>query len=59
MPTRHRKPLRPNPIAQYRLRVGSLRVYYDVLAPERLVLVKAVGFKVRDRVYVGGSEVKL
>jgi hypothetical protein len=28
-------------------------------APERLVLVKAVGMKVRDRVYVGGREVRL
>lgn len=26
----HRKPLRPNPVAQYRLRVGNLRVYHDV-----------------------------
>jgi len=58
--TRHRKPLRPNPVAQHRLRVGNLRVYYDVQeAPERLVLVKAVGMKVRDRVYVGGREVRL
>ena len=58
--TRHRKPLRPNPVAQYRLRVGELRAYYDVQEqPERLVVVKAVGLKVRDRVYVGGQEVKL
>jgi hypothetical protein len=46
--TRHRKPMRPNPIAQYRLRVGELRV----------VVVKAVGIKLR-RVYVGGKEVQL
>jgi mRNA-degrading endonuclease RelE of RelBE toxin-antitoxin system len=58
--TGRRKPLRPNPIAEFRLRVGKLRVYYDVQeAPERRVLVKAVGLKVRDRVYVGGREVKL
>jgi mRNA-degrading endonuclease RelE of RelBE toxin-antitoxin system len=58
--TRHRKPLRPNPVAQYRLRIGELRVYYDVSdAPERVVIVKAVGLKVRDRVYVGGREIKL
>lgn len=58
--TRHRKPLRPNPVAQYRLRVGELRVYYDVQRlPQRLVFVKAVGIKVRDRVYVGGKEVRL
>jgi mRNA interferase RelE/StbE len=57
---RHRRPLRPNPVAQYRLRVGELRVYYDVQeAPENVVVVKAVGIKVRNRVYVGGKEVQL
>jgi mRNA-degrading endonuclease RelE of RelBE toxin-antitoxin system len=58
--TRNRKALRPNPVAQYRLRIGELRVYYDVQAsPENVVQVKAVGIKVRDRVYVGGREVQL
>lgn len=58
--THHRKPLRPNPVADYRLRVDQLRVYYDVQeAPKRLVVIKAVGIKVRDRVYVGGREIKL
>lgn len=58
--TRHRKPLRPNPVAQYRLRVGGLRVYYDVQETrEKVVVVKAVGIKVRNRVYVGGQEVQL
>lgn len=28
--TRNRKPLRPNPIAPWELRVGTLRVFYDV-----------------------------
>jgi mRNA-degrading endonuclease RelE of RelBE toxin-antitoxin system len=47
-------------VAQYRLRVGELRVYYDVQeTPERLVIVKAVGIKVRNRVHVGGKEIKL
>ena len=58
--TRRRKPLRPNPVAQYRLRVGDLRMYSDVReTPECLVVVKAVGIKMRERVYVGGKEVKL
>lgn len=58
--TRHCKEMRPNPIAQRRLRVGHLRVYYDVQeVPAPLVLVKAIGIKVRDRVYVGGREIKL
>ncbi len=58
--TRNRKPLRPNPVAGYRLRIGSLRVYYDVLdAPEDTVLVKAVGIKVGNQIYVGGTEIEL
>ncbi len=28
--TRSRKPMRPNPLAPWELRVGRLRVYYDV-----------------------------
>ena len=27
--TRHRKPMRPNPLAPWELRIGDLRVYYD------------------------------
>lgn len=58
--TRNRKPLRPNPVAQYRLRLGSLRVYYDVDGgPPAVVLVRAVGVKVRQRVLIGGKEVML
>ena len=29
--TRHRKPLRPNPVAPWELRVGQLRVFYEVV----------------------------
>ena len=28
--TRNRKPMRPNPIAPWELRIGNLRVYYDI-----------------------------
>jgi mRNA-degrading endonuclease RelE of RelBE toxin-antitoxin system len=27
--TRNRKPMRPNPLAPWELRIGTLRVYYD------------------------------
>jgi mRNA-degrading endonuclease RelE of RelBE toxin-antitoxin system len=58
--TRNRNRLRPNRLATYRLRVGDLRVYYEVLEePERVALVKAIGRKVRDRVLIGGEEVDL
>ncbi len=32
--TRQRKPLRPNPIAPWELRVGQLRVFYEVVGTE-------------------------
>ena len=58
--TRHRKPLRPNPLAPWELRVGSLRVFYDgVEAAPSTVYVLAVGKKVRNVLRVGGQEIRL
>ena len=58
--TRNRKPMRPNPLATWELRVGDLRVYYDVTEePEPLVSIRAVGTKVRNRVRLGNEEVEL
>ena len=58
--TRNRKPMRPNPIAPWELRIGDLRVYYDIEdAPEKLVTVLAVGVKDRKRVLIGGKEIEL
>ena len=58
--TRNRKPMRPNPLAPWELRVGELRVYYDVEEePEKLVTVLAIGVKDRSRVIIGGEEVEL
>jgi mRNA-degrading endonuclease RelE of RelBE toxin-antitoxin system len=52
--------MRENPLAQYRLRVGGrLRVYYDVQEAKQLVVIKAIGFKDRDKVVIGGEEIKL
>jgi len=60
VPTRNRKLLRANPIAPWELRVGDVRVYFDVTdEPERLVIIRAVGVKHRDRVIIGGEEVDL
>ena len=58
--TRNRKPMRPNPVAPWELRIGLLRVYYDVEdEPEPIVFIRAVGLKVRNRVRIGGEEVQL
>ena len=57
--TRNRKPLLPNPLAPFELRIGALRVYYEVDEERRVVEIRAVGVKVRDSVFVGGEEIKL
>ncbi len=58
--TRNRKPMRPNPIAPWELRIGDLRVYYDMEEkPENVVTILAIGIKSRNRVRIGGEEVEL
>ena len=58
--TRNRKPMRPNPLAPWEFRIGSLRVYYDVEEdPEPVVLVRAVGIKMRNRVRIGREVIRL
>jgi mRNA-degrading endonuclease RelE of RelBE toxin-antitoxin system len=57
--TRNRKPMRPNPLAPWELRIGPLRVYYDVDEVERKVLIRAVGVKDRNRVRIGRKEFSL
>jgi mRNA-degrading endonuclease RelE of RelBE toxin-antitoxin system len=54
--TRNRKPMRPNPLAPWELRIGMLRVYYDVEdTPEPKVYIRAVGIKERNRVRIAGA----
>lgn len=58
--TRHRKPLRPNPIAPWELRVGQLRVFYDVVATDGgVVRILAVGRKRRNVLVIGSKEAQL
>jgi len=60
LPSRNRKLLRANPVAPWELRLGVLRVYFDVSAePTPVVTVRAVGVKVRDGVWIAGEEVDL
>jgi len=54
--TRNRKPMRPNPLAPWELRIGDLRVYYDVEEePEPVVYINAVGTKERNQVRIAGE----
>lgn len=58
--TRNRKPMRPNPLAPWELRVGNLRVYYDFEnSPERVVFIRAIGIKERNNVRIGKEVIKL
>ena len=58
--TRNRKPMRPNVLAPWELRIEDCRVYYDVVEdPEQVVTIVAVGIKVRARVIIGGEEIEL
>jgi mRNA-degrading endonuclease RelE of RelBE toxin-antitoxin system len=58
--TRHRKRMQPGKegfVAPWELRVGDLRLYYEAHeTPQRLVVVVAVGVKVRNRLRVAGRE---
>jgi mRNA-degrading endonuclease RelE of RelBE toxin-antitoxin system len=60
--TQQRKPMRPNPLASWELRVGHFRVYYQVEDDEedrRTIYIIAVGKKIGNRVFIGGTEVVL
>ena len=54
IPTRSVKQLRPNPFAQFELRVGDLRVLYNLEGDEVILLV--VGRKEGNKLIVGGHE---
>lgn len=67
--TRNRKPLRPNPIAPWELRVGVIRVFYDVKTndpqaddsskDDGLVEILAIGQKKGSVLWIGGKKVQL
>ena len=57
--TRNRKPMRPNPVAPWELRVGDLRVYYDFSLDPDVVFVLAIGIKEHNTVRIGGEIVEL
>src|SRR5688572_25741604 len=62
VPTRNRKILRAGARYPFELRIGELRVYYDVKGDsesEQLVLIDAVGIKIREKVFIGGEEVDI
>ena len=55
--TRNQKPLRPNQLAPWELRIGKYRVFYDIDMDNHRVFVLAVGIKERNVLYIGGKEI--
>jgi mRNA-degrading endonuclease RelE of RelBE toxin-antitoxin system len=57
--TRNRKQMHANPLASWELRLGDLRVYYDVEEkPEQLVKIAAIGIKDGHEVIIGRERIR-
>ena len=57
--TRNRKPLKPNDLAAWEIRVGTHRVFYDVDIAGSKVIVKAIGRKEHNKLFIRGKEFQL
>ena len=58
-PTRNRKKLANNFLAPWEFRVGDFRVFYEVKHEEALVVILAIGYKIHERLFIGGEEIEL
>lgn len=54
--TKNRKPLEPNALGEWEVRIGVYRVFYDVDAAEVTVKIKAIGYKEHNTLYLRGKE---
>src|SRR4051794_38344150 len=57
--TRRGKPLRPNALATWELRLGVFRVFYEVDPQAMIVWIKAIGRKEHNCLLIRGKEVLL
>ena len=57
--TRNRKRLRQNDIAEWELRIGKFRVFYDVDARVKIVKIEAIGYKEGNVLSIRGEEYEL
>ena len=57
--TRNRKRLRPNDVAEWELRIGKFRVFYDVQEAIKIVKIEAIGYKHGNRLFIHGEEYEL
>jgi mRNA-degrading endonuclease RelE of RelBE toxin-antitoxin system len=56
---RNRKPMEANSLARWEVRAGIYRIFYDVEIQEMVVVVKAVGWKQHNTLYIRGKEYHL
>ena len=57
--SRNRKRLRPNKLAEWALRVGSFRVFYDIDSERQIVIIETIGSKQGNKLFIGGEEYNL
>ncbi len=57
--TRNRKRLHPNDLAEWELRLGRYRIFYNVNHAELRVKIEAVGYKRGSVLIVHGEEYEL
>lgn len=53
--TSNRFRMRPNEIAEWELRIGKYRVFYNVEEGVQIVNIEVVGFKIGSRLFVRGK----
>lgn len=58
-PTQNRKLLRLNILAQWELRVDTMRLFYDVDTALSIVTVIAIGYKPGQTLWIRGEEFEL
>jgi mRNA interferase RelE/StbE len=56
--SQHRKKLRPNSLAPWKLRIGQYRVFYEV-EDATAVKIVAIGYKEHNDLFIRGQRVEL
>lgn len=57
--TQQRKRLRPNQLAEWEVRSGIYRIFYDVNHDNLLINIAAIGYKQGNVLYIRGKEYHL
>ena len=57
--TRNRKRLRPNALAEWELRIGRFRVFYDIDEQSATLKIEAIGYKEGGKLFIHGEEYEL